>query len=86
MWIIFRGRTNPRTEEKENGPKIENAKNGKHYFSPVFLLSPKGRVNKRAGGGRFFDTGRSSDLFLDPVFWGSIFKGRVNANDIILQK
>ena len=83
--IIFRGQTKPRTEKKENGPKIENVKNGKHYFSPDFLMSPKGRVNKRAGGGGF-DIARSTDLFLDPLFWKSIFKGRVHANDIVLQK
>ena len=73
IWrIIFRGRTKPRTEKKENLPKIENAKNGKHYISPDFLMCPKGRVNKQAGGG--------GGVFLTQLgrqicFWTLVFEG-----------
>ena len=81
--IIFWRRTKPKTK---NRPKNENPKIGKRYFSRDFLMAPKGRVNKRSGGGRFFDTARSKTKFLDPLFWGSNFKGRVYANDIVLQK
>ena len=43
-----------------------------HNF-PLFFMSPKGRVNKRAGGGGV-DTARSTAKFVD-LFGGSNFKG-----------
>ena len=77
---------NQGTEKKENGPKIKNAKNGKRYFALIFWCLQKEELISRPGGGGFLDTALSTVLFLDPLFWGSIFKGRVNANEITLQK
>ena len=84
--IIFARRTKPKRKKQKNGPKNKTPKSGKRYFSPDFLMVPKARVNKRSGGGRFFDTARSKTNFFYPLFWGSNFKGRVYTNDIILQK
>ena len=84
--IFFWRRTKPKTKKQEKWAKKQNPKIGKHCFSPDFLMVPKGRVNKRSGGGRFFDTARSQTNLFDPLFWGSNFKGRVYTNDIILQK
>ena len=81
----FSAANKTKTKNKRNGPKIENAKIGKRYFPLTFLMPPKGRVNKRAGGWGV-DTARSTAKFLDPLFWGSNFKGRACANDIILQR
>ena len=53
-----------KNKKKKNGPKNENPKIGKRYFSPDFLMAPKARVNKRSGGGHFFDTARSANVFL----------------------
>ena len=84
--IIFWRRTKPKTKKKKNGPKKKNPKIGKRYFSPDFFMAPKGRVNKRSGGGAFFWYSSVEDESFDPLFWGSNFQGRIYANDIILQK
>ena len=84
--IIFWWWTKPKRKKLKNGPKNNTPKIGKRYFSPDFLMVPKARVNKRSRGGRFFDTAPSQMFFVYPPFGGSNFKGRVYANDIILQK
>ena len=58
-----------KTKNRKEGKWAKNREREKrkHYFSPDLLMSPKGRVNKRAGGGRFIHTARSTVLFLDPL-------------------
>ena len=60
---------------QKNGPKNENAKIGKRYFSPDFLMPPKGRVNKRSGGGgAFFWYSSVEGEVFGPSFFGVRFQ------------
>ena len=75
-------------KKKKNGPLIENAKIGKRYFSPDFLMPPKGRVNKRAGGGGgvfLMQLGRRRS-FWTLFFGGPISKVECTQTDMILRK
>ena len=72
--IIRARQPKPKTKKQKNGPKNKTPKSGKRYFSPDFLMVPKARVNKRSGGGRFFDTARSKTIFFTPFLGGPISK------------
>ena len=73
--IILLRRTKPKTKKKKNGPKNENPKIGKRYFSPDFLMAPKARVNKRSAGGRFFLKLRRKCFFVTPFLGGPSSQG-----------
>ena len=84
--IIFWRRTQPKTKKKKNGPKNENPKIGKRYFSPSFWWLPKQELISGRGGGAFFWYSSVEDEFYWPPFLGVQFPRPMYANDIILQK
>ena len=62
--IIFRGRHKPKNRKEGKWAKNRERKKRKTLFFPWFFMSPKGRGNKRAGGGGAFFWYSSVDRFV----------------------
>ena len=65
--IIFRRWAKPKTKKERKMGQKSRTQESENAIFPWFCMPPKGRVNKRARG-FFFDTARSTAMFLDPLF------------------